>query len=275
MTIEEIQRIAKALKTKFKEMQPYIEPGKKITKQINMSIVKGTSDIDFSRLDEVINEAHEKVKDRTEQMIENNIFPNIDILDSISFAEMDENFSSSWVLKWMEEHLESKIDILVKDKSCFGSTTILLHQSFNAYKRGDFILGFMALYPVIDTFVSHWHESKDGRVQIQGDKIKSLQYVDKKKMIERQKTFRDSLDPLEGFAFHLLFVSHALSAFPDMYSERGHRGFKRHHTMHGSLNYSLVKKEDYVKLFFYLYSLYQVTIFSLDDNSLIRAIEHK
>lgn len=275
MTIEEIQRIAKAMQTKFEEMQPYIEAGQKIIKQINMSIVKTTSDIDFSRLDEVVNEVFEKVIDRTEQMIEDNIFPNIDILDSIAFAEMDEKSSSPWVLKWMEQNLESKVDKLVEDKSCFGSTATLLRQSFNAYKRGDFIIGFMALYPVIDTFVSHWHESEDGRIQIQEGKIKSLEYEEKNNLVERQKTFRESLNPLEGYAFHLLFTSHALSAFSDMYSGRGHRGFKRHHTMHGSLNYSFVKKEDYIKLFFYLYSLYQVTIFSLDDNSLLRVIEQK
>lgn len=98
------------------------------------------------------------------------------MLDDMALSEIPHTLNSKWMMQWMEIHFDKKVAELVSDNSFFGDTTILLRQSYNAYSREDYALSFISLYPVIDSFVSHWYSSIDGEVRISPDKrIKSLE----------------------------------------------------------------------------------------------------
>ena len=258
MKIGELQKIAKAMEQSIIDVKPFIEAGKKIADNFGGAILKLSQQFDFSRLDEYINEIHDNVLSQSAEMIQENIFPNIDLLKTIGFDEMDDKYNAEWVLQWMYRNLDNKVHALVSDEECFGATTTLISQSYESYKSENYAVGFIALYPVIDAFVSHWDNSKDGSVVIKGGKLKSIRKNRKDEIKLGHQGFIDSLDPVEGYAFDILYGMYALRAFTDVYSEGGHRGFQRHHAMHGSLDYSIIQKEDYVKLFFFLYAVYHL-----------------
>lgn len=197
--------------------------------------------------------------DQAEVFAKENLFLNVDMLDEMTFREVSEVLNPEWMMEWMEENLDEKINMLIADEECFGETSLLLRQSYEAYKHGHFAVATISLFPIIDTFVSHWHASDDGDVRIQlEEEIMSLKPKEKDKMKSQHEVIQKSLTSLESDSFELLFISYALNAYAQMNSDAGHYGFRRHHALHGSFPYSEVKQKDYIKLFFCLYTLYSV-----------------
>lgn len=225
--------------------------------EVKRSIEHFLDQIDFELLEQTFVESYEVLGKQAETGAKKNLFLNMDMLDEMTLAEIPHVLNSDWMMQWMEINFEDKIFALASDNSCFGDTTILLRQSYNAYTREDYALSFISLYPVIDSFVAHWYMSIDGDVKISPDKrIKSLAVTDKKDIKEKHKKIKEILDSGERSALEFLFISYALHAYALMNSNRGHYGFKRHHALHGSLEYAQIRRQDCIKLFFCLYSLY-------------------
>lgn len=259
MTYDALAKMARDLQRQFKSYQPMFDVLHSEVVEIGKRMQAFAKQIDFDLIEQTLDDTHDVLKERTESMAQENIFLNIDMLDGMYFGEIEEKLNSKWVMEWMESYLEETIEKLVEDKDCFEETTLLLSQSYNAYERGDYAIGFMALYPVIDTFVTHWHKSDDGKVKIttKGN-TRSLKPKDKETILEKHQSILDSLSQEKRYAIEILFGTYALKAYSMMFDKDGHHGFKRHHTLHGSISYANLKKEDYIKLFFFLYNLYQL-----------------
>ncbi|WP_214816731.1 hypothetical protein [Exiguobacterium sp. s131] len=247
--------------SEMKKMQDtFLKIAEAQQRQVNeaqKSIQYFLNQIDFELLEQTFVESYEVLGKQAETGAKENLFLNMDMLDEMTLAEMPHVLNSKWMMRWMEIHFEKKIAALASDDSCFGDTTILLRQSYNAYTREDYALSFISLYPVIDSFVSHWYTSIDGEVKISPDKrIKSLEKTDKDDIKKKHKKIKETLDSGERSAIEFLFISYALHAYALMNSNKGHYGFKRHHALHGSLEYGQIQQQDCIKLFFCLYSLY-------------------
>ena len=226
-------------------------------REVTRSIQKFLDQIDLELLEQTFIDSYGYLGKQAEIAAKHNLFLNINMLDDMTLPEIPDVLNSKWIIKWMEIHYDEKVAELISDNSCFGDTTILLKQSYNAYLREDYAISFITLYPVIDSFVSHWYTSIDGEVKISPNKhIKSLEKKDKDDIKKAHKKIKETLNSGERNALELLFISYALHAYSLMNSNKGHYGFKRHHALHGSLQYTRIQQQDCIKLFFCLYSLY-------------------
>lgn len=266
MSFDEMAKMARDIQRQFQVIQPYVDAMNRNMVEIGKQMKAFASQIDFQLIEDTLDETYDVLKSQTEAMSRENIFLNLDLLDEMSFGEIEEKFNSEWVMKWMETNLKQTMKKMVADKSCFEETTIPLEQSFNSYERGDYAIGYMALYPVIDTFVTHWHVSEDGKVKISTkEDTRSLKPKDKTTISKKHESIKDGLSKEKRYAIEILFGSYALNAYAKMFDKDGHYGYKRHHTLHGSFEYSKLQKEDYIKLFFFLYTLYQLQEISKEE----------
>lgn len=195
-------------------------------------IQKFLDQIDLELLEQTFIDSYGYLGKQAEIAAKHNLFLNINMLDDMTLPEIPDVLNSKWIIKWMQIHYDEKVAELISDNFCFGDTTILLKQSYNAYLREDYAISFITLYPVIDSFVSHWYTSIDGEVKISPN-----------------KHIKETLNSGERNALELLFISYALHAYSLMNSNKGHYGFKRHHALHGSLQYTRIQRQDCIKLF--------------------------
>lgn len=231
----------------FKElqnsMQPVLESLDKIgsfAKKLNESLIN----IDFKGFHERVKKLLEDIKIKTDELSEHDIYLDIDALENIDLANIHVDLNREKIMRVFEDELDSKVNVLLEEPVLVIHKE-LIRQSYNSYLNKDFIVATMAIYPVIEHFVTTWSTHEDGEIdpmqlpeRYTGTRVKKLlkKYeIDNDAFAELEKMFL--LNVLEGYI--KIFTPHI---------EEFKSGLQRNSTLHGYHDFNSISKTDYIKL---------------------------
>lgn len=231
----------------FKElqnsMQPVLESFDEIgsfAKNINKRLIN----IDFKGFHERVQKLLEEIKLKTGELSGHDIYLDIDALENIDLANIHEDLNREKIMRVFEGELDRKVNILLEEPVLVIHKE-LIRQSYNSYLNKDYIVATMAIYPVIEHFITTWSTHEEGEMdpmqvplRYTGTRIKKLleKYeIDNEAFAELEKMFL--LNALEGY--FKIFI-------PNIEEFRG--GLQRNSTLHGYHDFNSISKTDYIKL---------------------------
>lgn len=224
-------------------MQPVLESLDKIgslAKKLNESL----SSIDFNGFQERVKNLLKDIKIKTDELSEHDIYIDLDVLENIDLANIHEDLNREKIMRILEDELDMKVNVLLEEPVLVMHKE-LIRQSYNSYLNKDFIVATMAIYPVIEHFVTTWSTHEDGEIDpMQVPKRHTSTRV--KKLLEEYEIDNEVFAELEK-----RFLLNALEGYIKIFTPRIEEfkgGLQRNSTLHGYHDFNSISKNDYIKL---------------------------
>lgn len=226
-----------------RSIQPMLESLEKIgniAKKLNESIEK----IDFDKLHEQVKQLLEDIKRNVDDLSEHDIYIDIDELENIDIANINEGLSREKIMRVLEDELEMKIGVLLEEPVLVLHKE-LIRQSYNSYLNKDFIVATLAIYPVIEHFVTTWSTHENGEIDpLQVPKRKTNTRV--KNLLKKHEIGSETFEELEK-----LFLLNALKGYIKIFAldiKEFRGGLQRNAALHGYHDFNSISNKDYIKL---------------------------
>lgn len=255
-----IERISVPIQNLQKSMSPilaYLETVGNIAKQMQEKL----NQFDFSKFHQRIQELLEVIERNIEELSEEDIYIDMDVLDSSEFLSISESLAKENVLKVLEDQLEKTINRLM-DEPVLILHKELLRQSQNSYTSNNFIVATMSIYPIIEHFITTWSTHKDGEINPM-ELPKKYTATRVKNLMHRYEIDREAFEELEK-----IFAMYALKGYiniflPSIQEFKG--GLQRNSTLHGYHDYNTISKYDYIKIVQLLKATLQLKNYSYQE----------
>ncbi|QWH42883.1 hypothetical protein EXW53_26785 (plasmid) [Bacillus mycoides] len=182
-----------------------------------------------------------------------------DILDA--FEESEIELSSAFIEQYVEDSLESYIELFVTDE-LYSEHKLIIEQAYSAYKNADYALTVFPLFAVIDRLISNTFSAYEIDTNLK-PKLKPH----KNKIYHKVKDYVETTE--DEIAFYLMFFRRVFNVYKKMFEPSWNnqpKQINRNWIMHGSFTYDSITKVDVLKLFQLIKAIEVVKRFSFEQD---------